>query len=145
MQKMLCCWKQHAEEKAAFLWHLTCRPPAQKDQIPRSNMGSNTQGCDLRVCLETKWMQGCAMDTLQCWAMQRGKCISSSELWDKVRLLSTSFFESNAHCEWMGSTVARARRPLPSHALTPSKCLPSKACPDYCFITWVMMALYLKT
>lgn len=145
-------WKQHTEQKAAFLWHanLTCRPPAQKDQTPRRDMQPKEQGCHLRIYLEMKHMQGYARDTLLHWALQRAhiqqwvvrqsETIINKLFWTKCTCLI-------GRCEWMGSTVARARPPLPSHALASSKwChLPSKACTDYRFITLVVKALYLKT
>lgn len=138
--------------KQPFLWHpnLSCRPPAQKDQIPRRDMQPKKQVCHLRVYLETKLMQGCATDILpysavqskmyfQQWVVRQSETITNKLFWIKGTCLP-------GRCERMGSTVAKARPPLPSLALAPSKwChLPSKACTDHCFITLVMMALYLK-
>lgn len=152
IQKMLCCWKQHAEDKAALLWHanLTCSPPAQKDQIPRRDMWPKNQGCDLRVYLETKWMQGCAMDTLPMLGNAEESlfpAVSCEIKWNYYQQAFLNQMHMPHRCEWMGSTVARARPPLLSHALAPPKwChFPSKVCTDNCFITSVMMALYPKT
>lgn len=137
----------------AFFWrlNLTCRPPGQKDQIPRRGMQPKEQGCHLRVYLKTKLMQGCAMDVLPYWAMQSKVYFQQWVVRQSEAIINKIFWIKGTclidRCEWMGSTVARARPPLPSLALAPSKgChFPSKACRDHYFIILVMMALYLKT
>lgn len=139
--------------KQPFLWHpnLTCRPPAQKDQIPRRDMQPKEQGCHLRVYLKIKLMQGCAMDNLPYWAMQSRVYFQQWIVRQSETIINKLFWIKGTcligRCEWMGSTVARARPPLPSLELASSKWrhLPSKDGIDHCFITLVMMALYLKT
>lgn len=116
--------------------NLTCRPPAQKTQILRSDRQPEEQVCHLRVHPGMKRVKGYADGHPSIPVTQRRAVRQSGTIiklfWSKYTCLLT-------RCEWTSSFMTRARPPQPSHTLASSKwChLPSTACRDYCFVTVV--------